>query len=322
MVAQTASPHLPPAVQPVRAVVWVLHLAIPMAGLWLLLAQPPADVRWQHAVSHFWLVFVVAAVNIVLGVRMSVVAHQREDARLFLVSLAFLASAGFFLLHALATPGMVVHHPNLGFDLAQPVGLTVAALFAVWSALNLDGAGGRAVLKARIPLQAGLAALVVVWGVVSVLDLRAAQPAAGRAGGRRAAAVRGDRDGRPLRRRRGALLPPAPPQAGRDAHQHHHRVRAAGRVDGRGDPGPQVAAVLVGVARPARAGVRLRRLQRLRPVPARGLQRRPLRRDLGRADRAQDQGGVRRRARGPRHRAARRRLATGRSPRGWANGST
>jgi class 3 adenylate cyclase len=171
VVAQTASPHLPPAVQPVRAVVWVLHLAIPMAGLWLLLAQPPADVRWQHAVSHFWLVFVVAAVNIVLGVRMSVVAHQRDDARLFLVSLAFLASAGFFLLHALATPGMVVHHPNLGFDLAQPVGLTVAALFAVWSALNLDGAGGRAVLKARIPLQAGLAALVVVWGVVSVLDL-------------------------------------------------------------------------------------------------------------------------------------------------------
>ena len=117
MVAQTASPHLPPAVQPVRAVVWVLHLAIPMAGLWLLLAQPPADVRWQHAVSHFWLVLVVAAVNIVLGVRMSVVAHRRDDARLFLVSLAFLASAGFFLLHALATPGMVVHHPNLGFDL-------------------------------------------------------------------------------------------------------------------------------------------------------------------------------------------------------------
>jgi adenylate cyclase len=168
VVAQTARPHLPPAVQPVRAVVWVLHLALPLAGLWLLLAQPTIDLRWQHAVSHFWLVLVVAGVNIVLGARMSVVAHRRDDARLFLVSLAFLASAGFFLLHALATPGVLVHHPNLGFDLAQPVGLTVAALFAFWSALPLDG---RAVLRARLPLAAGLTLLVVTWGVVSVLDL-------------------------------------------------------------------------------------------------------------------------------------------------------
>jgi class 3 adenylate cyclase len=151
--------------------VWVLHLAIPMAGLWLLLAQPPVDVHWQHAPSHFWLVLAVAAVNLVLGARMSVVSAQRADARLFLVSLAFLASAGFFLLHALATPGVVIKHPNLGFDLAQPVGLTVAALFAVASALPLDGAGGDRVLKARLPLQLSLAALIVVWGTVSLLDL-------------------------------------------------------------------------------------------------------------------------------------------------------
>jgi class 3 adenylate cyclase len=156
-------------VLPVRALVWVLHLAIPLAALWLLLAQPPVDVRWEHNLSHFWLVFVVALVNVVLGARMSAVAQQREDARLFLVSLTFLASAGFFLLHALATPGVLVGHPNLGFDLAQPVGLTVAALFAGASALPLDAGAGRAVLRARLPLV--LAAALVAWGVVSLLDL-------------------------------------------------------------------------------------------------------------------------------------------------------
>jgi hypothetical protein len=131
--------HLPPTVQPVRAVVWLLHLALPMAGLWLLLARPQVDVVWHHSVAHFWLVVTVAAVNVAIGVRMSAAALNRGDPRLFLVSLAFLASAGFFLVHALATPGVLLHHPNLGFDVAQPVGLTIAAVFAVASSLPRGG---------------------------------------------------------------------------------------------------------------------------------------------------------------------------------------
>jgi adenylate cyclase len=161
--------HLPPAVQPVRAVVWVLHLALPMAGLWLLLARPQVDLTWHHSVTHFWLVLAVAAVNVAIGVRMSAAALDRDDPRLFLVSLAFLASAGFFLVHALATPGVLLHHPNLGFDIAQPVGLTVAAVFAVAS--SLPGGGGPAVLRARLSLQVLLALLIGGWAVVSLLDM-------------------------------------------------------------------------------------------------------------------------------------------------------
>src|SRR5687767_2017605 len=101
-------PHLPPAVQPVRVVVWLLHLALPLLGLWLLLAQPAIDLHWQHSLSHFWLILIVAAVSVWLGVRMSAAAGRRADARLFLVSLAFLAASGFLLLHALATPGVFV----------------------------------------------------------------------------------------------------------------------------------------------------------------------------------------------------------------------
>ena len=171
MSERAGSPHLPPTVQPVRAVVWVLHLALPLAGLWLLLARPSIDVIWQDPAVHFWLVLAVAAVNVVLGARMSAAAQSRQDARLFLVSLAFLASAGFFLVHALATPGVVVHHPNLGFDIAQPVGLTVAAGFAVASSLPLDGAAGQTVLRSRLALLVLLALLVGGWALVSLLDL-------------------------------------------------------------------------------------------------------------------------------------------------------
>jgi adenylate cyclase len=163
------STHLPPTVQPARALVWALHLALPVAGLWLLLAQPSADLHWEHHPSHFWLVVTVAAVNVGVGVRMSAAARRHTDARLFLVSLAFLASAGFLLVHALATPGIVISHPNAGFDVAQPVGLALASAFAVASGLPF--APSPSVLRALVLVRAVVAALLVAWAAVSLLDL-------------------------------------------------------------------------------------------------------------------------------------------------------
>jgi class 3 adenylate cyclase len=160
-----AGPYLPSSVQPVRVAVWAFHLVLPLAGLWLLLARPGLDARWQHAESHFWLVLAVAAVNVIIGIQMSIAADRRDDARLFLVSLAFLASAGFLLLHALATPGVLIDHANVGFDLAQPVGLAVAAVFAFASSLPLGN------LRKRGLLRTGLLALLLGWAAVSLLDL-------------------------------------------------------------------------------------------------------------------------------------------------------
>lgn len=166
-----ASPRLPPTVQPVRAVVWAFHLGLPMAGLWLLLAQPQLDFHWQHSLSHFWLVLTVAVVSTLLGGWVSVAARRRDDARLALVSMAFLASAGFFTLHALATPGVLVSGGSLGFDLAQPVGLAVAAGFALASSLPLAGARAAAVLRHQVTLWVGLGALCAGWAAVSLLGL-------------------------------------------------------------------------------------------------------------------------------------------------------
>lgn len=142
-----------------------------MAGLWLLLSKPSTDVTWHDSVSHFWLVLAVAVINVAVGIRMSASAKARADARLFLVSLAFLSSAGFFALHALATPGVLLHHANVGFDASLPVGLAVAALFAVASALQLNERRAAAVLKAQPLLHVGLTLVIGGWAAVSLLDL-------------------------------------------------------------------------------------------------------------------------------------------------------
>jgi adenylate cyclase len=156
--------------QPVRVVVWLVHLALPLLGLWLLVSTPTVDVMWQDPAGHLWLVLAAAAINIVLAALMGRAALRRDDARLFLIALMFGTSAVFLALHALATPTVLLRHATIGFDFAQPVGLTLAGTLAVLSSLRLTGsplATGR--------WQAALTGLIVlaalIWGVVALGDL-------------------------------------------------------------------------------------------------------------------------------------------------------
>ena len=157
-----------PAGVPARVALWAFHLALPLAGLGLLLAVPAADVRLEHHPTHFWLVALAAAVNVGLAVLVARAARRHADARLTLVGLGFLAAALFLGLHALATPGVLLGSRNGGFALATPVGLALAALCTAASALDLPPA---AVLRAAPWLRRGLLALAAVWGAVSLAGL-------------------------------------------------------------------------------------------------------------------------------------------------------
>jgi adenylate cyclase len=152
----------------VRSPIWGVALSLPLAGLILLLAAPSTDVHWEHHPSHFWLVLGTAAVSTTLAFATSGIALRRADARLFLVSLSFLAAAGFLALHALATPGVLLDGPNEGFTIATPVGLLVAAVFAGWSALPLPPGRAQAVVRNAQLLRGALIALMVAWAAASL----------------------------------------------------------------------------------------------------------------------------------------------------------
>lgn len=117
----------------VRITLWAVLATLPLLGLLLLLWQPALDVRWEHQPTHFWLVLGAALVTGILADATGEAAHRRGDARLFLISLAFLVSAGFLGLHALATPGVLLEASNTGFVIATPVGLVVASVFCAVS---------------------------------------------------------------------------------------------------------------------------------------------------------------------------------------------
>src|SRR6476620_2221677 len=149
---------------------WVFAAVVP-AVLWVaVLAKPAIDGRWESHPAHFWLVLAAALASVGLGYTVLSAARRRRDARLFLVSLAFLTSASFLGLHALATPGVLLGK-NAGFELATPVGLVVAAAFAAASSLEVSTRAGDAILRAAPLLLGAVAALVVAWAVVSLASL-------------------------------------------------------------------------------------------------------------------------------------------------------
>jgi hypothetical protein len=154
--------------EPAATIAWIALLAIPLAGLLLLLAVPRLDVHWEDHPSHFWLVLLVAVTNVVLAVVTGDAARRRRDARLLLVSLAFLAAAGFLGLHALATPQVLLDTPNAGFVVATPVGLLVASAFAAASALELSPQTSQRVVARAGWLRLALFAAMGAWAAASL----------------------------------------------------------------------------------------------------------------------------------------------------------
>ena len=154
-----------------RMVITAVILTVPLLGLLLLLAQPALDIRWEHHPAHFWLVLITALLSAVLAYATGDAAVRRGDARLLYVSLAFLSSAGFLALHALATPGVLLDKPNTGFLIATPVGLAIGSVFAALSTAEFSG--DRAVRHVRIGkrLRWALLGLMVLWAVWSLASL-------------------------------------------------------------------------------------------------------------------------------------------------------
>ena len=145
--------------------VWLFLFAIPLGGLALILVEPDLDVHWEHHPAHFWLVLSISLVSVARGALTNEAASRRSDARLFLVSMAFLTSAGFLGLHALATPGVLLEGKNAGFVIATPVGLLIAAVFAAWSSID------RPVVSNVRLFRWGLVAILAAWAAVSVAEI-------------------------------------------------------------------------------------------------------------------------------------------------------
>ena len=160
----------------------MLVAALPLLGLGSLLLRSRLDPHWTNHRVHFVLFLGVGVADFALATAAGAAARRRGDARVLLISLAFLATGGFLALHALGTPGIMFAREHAGFTVAIPVGLLVAAVFAVASAFADVRPGlARAAIRRPEALQGLVVAIMVGWLAYTLAELPPLDEAAGEA---------------------------------------------------------------------------------------------------------------------------------------------
>jgi class 3 adenylate cyclase len=170
--AAGALPARRPARRAIVAAAWALAAMLPLIGLISLLLRSKLDPHWENYKVHFVLFLGVGAVDFVLAYAAGEAAERRGDARVLLMSLAFLATGGFLALHALGTPGILFQGEYAGFKVAIPVGLLVSALFGGASAfVDHKPSYAPLAMRHRSALRRAVVVAMGVWLVWTVTKL-------------------------------------------------------------------------------------------------------------------------------------------------------
>jgi adenylate cyclase len=150
----------------------VLAAALPLIGLLSLLLRSQLDPHLESYRLHFVVFGIAGAVAFVLGYAAGEAANRRADARVLLLSLAFMATGGFFALHAFGTPSILFSDDYAGFQVAIPVGLLVSAVFAAGSAfVDVRAEIAPLVIRHRRLLRIAVLIVMAAWFVWTVAKL-------------------------------------------------------------------------------------------------------------------------------------------------------
>ena len=149
-----------------------LAAALPLVGLVSLLLRERLDPHFENYRAHFVVFSIVGGLALGLGYTAGEAARRRGDARVLLLSLAFMATGAFLGLHALGTPSVLFTNDLAGFQVAIPVGLLVSAVFAAGSAF-VDVRPGIApvVIRRRTLLRVAVLVVTAAWFAWTVAKL-------------------------------------------------------------------------------------------------------------------------------------------------------
>jgi adenylate cyclase len=155
-----------------RILAAVLAAVLPLVGLVSLLLRSELDPHIENYRAHFVVFGFVGGVAFILGYAAGEAANRRGDARVLLLSLAFMATGGFLGLHALGTQQVLFTKEEAGFQVAIPVGLLVSAVFALMSAfVDVRPGLGAMLIRRRAALRASVLAVMAGWFAWTVAEL-------------------------------------------------------------------------------------------------------------------------------------------------------
>src|ERR1044071_9390452 len=103
------------------AAMWIVAGMLPLVGLLSLLLRSQLDPHFENYRAHFVVFGLVGGFAFVLGYGAGEAANRRADARVFLLSLAFMTTGGFLGLHQLGTPKLLFYAEHAGRPRNPPV---------------------------------------------------------------------------------------------------------------------------------------------------------------------------------------------------------
>ena len=150
----------------------ILAVTLPLVGFISLLLREQLDPQLHNHQAHFLIFGAVGGVAFALGYAAGEAANRRGDARVLLLSLAFMATGGFMGLHAFGTTGVLFSETRAGFQIAIPVGLLVSAFFAAASAfVDMRPGFGAWVMRHRGRLRGAVLIVMAVWFLWTLANL-------------------------------------------------------------------------------------------------------------------------------------------------------
>jgi class 3 adenylate cyclase len=156
----------------VALVVAVVAAVLPLVGLLSLLLRSRLDPHLENYQVHFVVFGVAGTVAFLLGYTAGEAANRRGDARVLLLSLAFMATGGFMGLHALGTPGILFSGEYAGFQVAITVGLLVSSVFAAASAfVDIRPGIAPVVIRNRQLLRVAVLVAIGIWALWTLAKL-------------------------------------------------------------------------------------------------------------------------------------------------------
>jgi class 3 adenylate cyclase len=163
---------------------WIVASILPLIGLVSLFLRRQLDPAWDSPRLHFVLFLAVGAGAVTLAYLAGQAADRRGDARVFLLSLAFLATGGFLAVHAIGTPGILLHNELPGFKVAIPAGMVIGSVFAAWSAfIDVRPRSALAVVRHRHLLRRAVFVAIAIWALFSLAELPPLAGASAEGGG-------------------------------------------------------------------------------------------------------------------------------------------
>lgn len=165
--------RLPRGAIPLQSALATGALLLPLLAFLWLVADPARNPDVYGAVEHFAITTNVAALALGVAILIARAALQLGRYRILLDAVGFMSLAGFFLVHAALTPGVLVRGPNemhAAVIIGVSAQLSLSAAAALFAARHSPLAGWLEPRVPPAPLVLLVLAVILAYGAMSIRE--------------------------------------------------------------------------------------------------------------------------------------------------------